>query len=112
MLPATEVAAAMAVRTDFSVGTFVSRPGFPSEVTTPNPVDTEVPVALPHCGTLPTMVVAGVAILLPPLVLPELPPEPPPITSQFVPFDATNTWDEPPPTAIEPEMGEEASVTV
>ena len=49
----------MAVRIAFSDGTFVSKPGLPSVVTKPNPVDNAVPVVLPYCGMLVTVVADG-----------------------------------------------------
>ena len=60
----------MAVRTDFSVGMLVSSPGLPTVVTTPKPVESDVPEVVPYCGTLPTVVEDG-AEIPPPLPLPQ-----------------------------------------
>ncbi len=60
----------MAVRTDFSVGMLVSSPGLPTDVTTPKPVESDVPEAVLYCGTLPTVVEDGTEIP-PPLPLPQ-----------------------------------------
>ena len=65
----------MAVRTDFSVGMLVSSPGLHTVVTTPAPVESEVPEVVLYCGKLPTVVEDG-AEIPPPLPLPEPQGEP------------------------------------
>ena len=60
------VAAAIADRTDCSVGTLLSDPGVAIDVTTDKPLESAVPVVLLNCGMLPVAVNEGATIPLPP----------------------------------------------
>ncbi len=66
-----ELAAAMAVRTDCSVGMLLLDPGEPTDVTTPRPADKAVPAVLLNSGAFPVVVVTGPVMPVVPLPVPQ-----------------------------------------